>query len=316
MNQTDFEKHVYEAIKWIATEHKFFEDLSADLQLLRRDIALAQEKSEVRDIKRALGDFRYIGKAEKRFDDQEKYVENFLNKLREHELTVSGSVHDIQQLLERLHTEAANLIKDSSFFEGKIKELLLHLRDEIKNHEIEQAQAALIEVERLIEDAENWIAALSVDLKKAKRIVQEADVDKSANEYKDPNLENFRNPHTLESIKELMAVHNIYHLAVWEQKANSGVSGLFGNPNKKEGGAAIQVWFDPKREIMQIDYAQLVTNPAFSGPVYPIHYNSRKRFKYSSFRAFLTRFLEIIDDAVQRRSSENVSRRLEREGIV
>ena len=316
MNQKDFEKHVHEAIKWVATEHKFFDDLSVDLQLLKRDIALAQEKSEVRDIKRALGDFRYIGKAEKRFNNHEKHVEDFLNKLREHELTVSGSVHEIQQFLERLHTEAANLIKDSSFFEGKIKELLLHLRDEIKDHEIEQAQATLMEVERLIEDAEKWIAALPVDLKRAKRVVQEADVDKSADEYKDPNLEDFRNLHTLEQIKGLMATHNMYYLRIWQREENSGVSGLFGNPNKKEGGAAIQVWFDPKRKIMQIDYAQLVTNPAFSGPVFPRHYNPQRRFKYPSFKAYLTRFLEILDDAVQGKSYENVSKRLEREGIV
>src|SRR3989344_603904 len=291
MNQKDFEKHVEEAIKWVATEHKFFEDLSTDLQLLKRDIALAKEKSEVKDIKRALGDFRYIGKAERRFDNHEKHVEGFLNKLREHELTISGNVHEIQQLLERLHTEAANLIKDSSFFEGKIKELLLHLRDEIKDHEIEQAQATLMEVERLIEDAEKWIAALPVDLKRAKRVVQKADVDKSADEYQDPNFEDFRNPHTLEQIKGLMATHNFYHLSVWDITENSGVSGMFGYPNKKEGGAAINVWFDYKRKIMQIDYAQLINNPAFSGSVYPLHYNPQRRFKYSSFRAYLTRFL-------------------------
>ena len=316
MNVRDFESHVHKAIKWVATEHKFFEDLSTDLQLLKRDIALAKEESAVKDIKRALRDFRYIGKAERRFDNHEKHIEDFLNKLREHELTVSGSVHEIQQLLERLHTEAANLIKDSSFFEGKIRELLLHLRDEIKAHEIEQSQAALMEVERLIDDAERWIAALSIDLKKAKIIVREADVEKSAAEHNDPNLENFRNPHTLEKIKELMEAHHFYHLSVWEDGDNSGVSGKFGFPHKKEGGAAIHVWFDDKRKIMQIDYAPLMNNPAFSGQTSSMNYNPQRRFKYSSFKAYLTRFLEIIDDAVQGRSSENVLRRLEREGVV
>lgn len=306
MNERDFEKHVHGAIQWAATEYNFFNDLKNDLLLLKRDISLGKEKSEVKDIKHALKDFRYIGKAERRFDDHEKHVEEFLQKVREHELSVTGSAHNIQKLLDRLHTEAASLIKDSSLYEGKVRELLLHLRDEIKDHEIDQAQAILMQVEELIEDAEKWIAALPIDLKRAKRIVQKTNFDKSAEAYRDPNLEDFTNPHTLEKIKEIMAGHNMFNLRVMSGKNNPGISGQFGN------GANIHVWFGSVRKIMQIDYARLTGNPAFSGQKYPGLYNPRNRFIYLSFKAYLTRFLEIIDDAVQGRSTEKVFKRLDK----
>jgi len=328
VNQRDFEKAVETAVNWVAAEHKFFKDLQVDLQLLKKDIALAKEHNEVKDVKRALGDFRYIGKVERRFDNQEKNIEDFLKKLRDHELTASGSIHEIQQLLERLHTEAADLIKDSSLYDGKIRELLLHLKDEIKDHEIEQTQAVLMQIDELIGDAEKWIAAITVDLKTAKKIIQESNFDKSAEGYRDPNLEDFSNPHTLEKVKLLMEEHSMYGLHIWQHKHGSGVSGLYGHPDTKNGGARIEVYTLVHNGVldigsMNINCVKLVDHPQFDRYWHDIFRYGRytmtsvldDRIKFPTFKSYLTRFLEIIDDAVQGRSNQNVIERFRKEGL-
>ncbi|PIN88074.1 MAG: hypothetical protein COY22_01385 [Candidatus Tagabacteria bacterium CG_4_10_14_0_2_um_filter_40_13] len=293
MNQKDFEKHVHEAIKWVATEHKFFEDLSADLQLLKRDITLAKEKNEVKDIKHALGDFRYIGKAERRFDNHEKHVEDFLEKLRKHELTVTGSVHDIQQLFERLHTEAANLIKDSSLYNGKIRELLLHLKDTIEDHEIEQAHAVLVEVEQLIEDAEKWIAALPIDLKKAKQIVQETNFDKSADMYRDPNLEDFNNSHTLKKVKGFMEAYGLSNVKFQKEKERNMVSGYY---DSKENERRFTVTFmsEVSRKGLIWFYCQGSTSQKSINYNHAYQIGNRSRFDPPNFKAFLEKMLVLV----------------------
>jgi len=167
MNDSKFQKDVDSAIKWIATEHNYFLELISDLKSLKMGIDSAKEMSNVASIKSALRDIKYIGKSERRFNRYEHHVEVVLEKINS-KVIVSGSADEVERLLKRLKIEAADLIRSASLHDGRIKDYLVLLRDEIKDHEIEKAHATIKEIDQAIEDAEIWISALSVDLKKAK----------------------------------------------------------------------------------------------------------------------------------------------------
>ncbi len=166
MDESTFLKTIKKAVEWLATEHNYFTDIQKDLRQLKTDLENGKEKDQVKDIKKALGDFRYLGKSERRLNRYEEAVENVLEKLKQR---VAGA----EQLHDRLHNEASHLIRTSSFYEGKIRDHLLYLKEEIKDHEIEKAQAVLMELFQIIEDAEKWLAALSTDLASAKKLARE-----------------------------------------------------------------------------------------------------------------------------------------------
>ena len=191
------DKEAEQAIRWLASEHNFFVELKQDLTNLKQDLAQAKTKETVRDIKRAFQDFRYLASSEKRFNLHESHVEEALRALREQKLTISGSIGQIQDLLQRLHTEASNLIRNSSFYEGRIRELLNHLKQEITESNIEQAHAVLMELTQIIDHAQQWIGALSIDLQKAREILSSTLKDT------DPSYENFQNPQTRALVESL-----------------------------------------------------------------------------------------------------------------
>ncbi len=82
MDESTILKKVQKATEWIATEYKYFKDLQTDLQELKADLNTAKEKDKVRDIKNALADFRYLAKAERRFNRSEEEVEQVLAELK------------------------------------------------------------------------------------------------------------------------------------------------------------------------------------------------------------------------------------------
>src|SRR3989344_5534133 len=139
-------------------------------------------------------------------------------------------------------------------------------------------------------------------LKQAKVIVEKLGLDKVAE--LDPNLEDFNNPNTLKRIKEIMEAHHVRVSSI----SHRGVNAYFG-----KSGASLSMW--PKPGHITIQCIRLYECPAFnSGDItigYTIHSSDSK---YPSFRAWLTRFLEILDDAVQGRSTKDIEIRLEEEG--
>ena len=151
---TSLESVFQEAINWLASEHKYFGDLKRDIVQLKKDLEEAQTKAQVKDIKKCFCDFRYIGISEARFNQREQHIEQALRDLAEREMSITGSMKEIRELLQRVHAEAANLIRSSSLYEGKIYDYLVHLQKEVQDHEIEQAQALLMELSQLIESAE------------------------------------------------------------------------------------------------------------------------------------------------------------------
>lgn len=178
---TKLDSEFKKAIKWIATEYYFFEELKKDLRNLKDDLSRAKEKSEVKDIKKAFRDFRYLSRAELRFNKiYEKEIEKEAEKMLENcPFSFSGTVKEIKELLARIHLETSNLIRSASRYEGQIKTHLRYLKEEIKDHEIEKAQANLMETSQLVEETENWVRGLSGDVQKAEEKIKDLPEEKA-----------------------------------------------------------------------------------------------------------------------------------------
>src|SRR3989338_9662998 len=74
-------RSINKAIRQIVREYYFFQELEKDLKDLKQAIKEGKRKQEVKDIKLAFKDFKYIGRAERRFNNYEKLVEEFFKLL-------------------------------------------------------------------------------------------------------------------------------------------------------------------------------------------------------------------------------------------
>lgn len=176
------------AIKWLAAEHKYFRELREDLEELQEDIREAKgaatekekkvgEKEILRDIRHAFRDFRYIAKSERRFEQKDKQIQEILHKLKGIAGAESAASKTPSRRAEELLREseaAANyLVKVASYYEGAIRDRLLYIQHEAKEHELDKVLIALNELEEIIETSQRWIAALQVDLREARKLEEE-----------------------------------------------------------------------------------------------------------------------------------------------
>lgn len=297
----DVNKHIQEAIAWLASEHKYFGELKDDLAQLKKDLESAKEKEQVNDIKKAFRDFRYLARSEQRFQRHEQQVEEALTDLQKQKITVSGTIHEIQDFLQQLHTEAANLIRDSSFYEGRIRKLLTHLQADIQDHHLEQAQAVLMEITQVIDDAEKWIAAVSVDLNKAKKIVRESQ------EVPDPNWDDFDSPETQRQIQALLVQRGFKYISVHDSPDHSDIfiQAYFSEPKAL-------FWIRQSRKTKYVDIG-------FAAPVllgwdqsqFSLHFDvERERKRGQHFKRFLEKLLQIIEKCTEPHGPRDVSNRI------
>ena len=301
----DADKHIQEAVAWLASEHNFFIELKKDLTDLKGDLESAKTKEQVKDIKKAFRDFRYLARSEQRFQQHEKQVEEALADLQKQKISVSGTIHEIQDLLQRLQTEAASLISDSSFYEGKIRKLLTYLQVDIQDHHLEQAQAVLMEITDVMDDAEKWIAAVSTDLNNAKKIFRQSQ------EVPDPNWDDFENPETQRQIQALLAQRGFKYISVHynpEPHRDVIIQAYFWEPKTL-------FWIRQSRKTKVIDIG-------FPAPVllgwdqsqFSLHFDvERWRKKGETFRKFLEKLLEIIADGTKPHGRHDVSNRFTQE---
>ncbi len=298
----DVNKHIQEAIAWLASEHKYFGELKDDLTQLRNDLESARAKEQVKDIKKAFRDFRYLARSEQRFQRHEQQIEEALTDLRKQKITVSGTIQEIQDFLQQLHMEAANLIRDSSFYEGRIRKLLTYLQADIQDHHLEQAQAVLMEIMQVVDDADKWIAAVSVDLNKAKKIVRESQ------EVPDPNWEDFDSPETQRQIQALLVQRGFKYLSVHENQpphSDIVIQAYFCEPKAL-------FWIRQSRKTKYIDIG-------FPAPVllgwdqnqFSLHFDvERERKKDKHFKQFLEKLLQIIQKCTEPHGPRDVSNRI------
>jgi len=99
------------AIKWLASEHKYFEDFEGDLNELQKAITMHAQKRWffVKELKKALDNFYNVARSERKFN---RYLER-INDLKlgemyefdEEQITelFSGTAADIRQKMAEAH---------------------------------------------------------------------------------------------------------------------------------------------------------------------------------------------------------------------
>lgn len=156
-----------EALIRLANEHNYFIDLKIDLENLSRDIKLAKNSSFGADIKKALRDFGFIMKSEERFSTIEEHVEDAMAKMIAQE--EDGEAKKATKLYTDMESEADFLLRNSADHEGHIIKLLKRLKDCDPRQEY-YAKLLCLEIEQTVQEALEWIDALTSDLEKAEEM--------------------------------------------------------------------------------------------------------------------------------------------------
>src|SRR3989338_2100879 len=120
MDKKELQKVISKAVAWLATEHNYFLELKKDIFKLKTDIERAKSNADLKGLRFLLRDVRYIGKAERRFNRYEHNVESILSKAKD-KIKVYGTITEVEELIRRLHLEAADLVNSSSMYEGRLR---------------------------------------------------------------------------------------------------------------------------------------------------------------------------------------------------
>lgn len=173
MDESDFNNQLKKAVKWLAAEHYFFGELKRDIQELKISIQEIKIKDINKELKDAFHNLNYLAKSERRFNNLEQHIENALIEIKR-QIIVTGTILEIEDLIKRLHLEAAQLIRDASLYGGFINEQLKAIERELSLSKIniEKIKLLIEQLEDQISDAEKWISALSSDLDHAKQVVK------------------------------------------------------------------------------------------------------------------------------------------------
>ena len=306
---------IKKAIHQIAAEHLFFTELQDYLSLVKKQFEEAKRQTDQKQIKAGRGmvsltcrvifsKARLAGIAEKRFNRYEREIENLLEKIDKG--TFSATSDMAKKLRERLHVEAANLLKDASLYEGRIRSLILGIQNYIDS-DTAKLEVYLEELRKTVDDAEKWVAAVAVDLNEAESVVKR---------YEDPYWNNLSNYHTIHNIKALMESMGIEHLKISFAYGMITIEGFFGSRSYKPSSAlrlskvpvpiTISQNPDPnENSIIKIRFSKQfrlerpgVEIPLFDQRLYEYDYNLKNSKR--SFKKILKAVLQIIDNTIRK----------------
>lgn len=163
------QRKITQAVKWVAAEHDYLTTVSKDLRKLAADIDRAKKKDKLADIKKALRDYTYVGRCERRFTRKERAVEEILDELKLN-VESSGTLHEIERLSLHIRTAVHALMKNCSLREGYLRDKLLHIKALLERADrspgttnLPEIKALLKQTEDMISETQQWIAALSSD---------------------------------------------------------------------------------------------------------------------------------------------------------
>ena len=157
------DKHARNAIKWIAAEFKYTNDLHEFLEKVKNEGA----EEALRDVKKAFRALRYVGRAERRADRSETAVLEDLKALEE--ILPQNLKHVDEKLIEELDIGKKKLIELASIFTGKLRGELKDIREEEsvlehyeKKDNIPEAKLEAIkrELTQLVDEAEGEVEEL------------------------------------------------------------------------------------------------------------------------------------------------------------
>ena len=157
-----FEEDLEKAIKWAASEHNYFADLSRDLSLLKKQIFLAAEEQKVTGIRKVLRDINQLSRSERRLN---RYVHHARRLSKDIQDKIGANEkEDFAEVVKRIDIEAAHLLLDASRYDGRLVELLRHLEERIASHDLEQAQQIIQRMSTTIDDFRNFLTEFFFDI--------------------------------------------------------------------------------------------------------------------------------------------------------
>jgi len=163
----------HDAMKWLAAEYKYLNELKEDLDNIKKDISnIKQEKKDVKIAEKLL---TQIGRCERRATRYEKRLDEDLQQL------LKGLPSDLAEKcanVERnLRIAMDNILKNTSRYVGDLKDSINKLKLQVslleqykskpdKQQEINSTINELIEkLEEQVDYITRWVSSLSVDLK-------------------------------------------------------------------------------------------------------------------------------------------------------
>jgi hypothetical protein len=174
VNQKEIHKLCIRAISWLATEGKYLNDLKADLVQLEKGLRFArlQKNRALKDVKKALKDFKWVARSEMRFNNLKVYDHVMeMHQSATMELNLKGSLAELEDVLKRVRAESYQLIEALSGREGSLRKRLLELQDLINEKKSEEEVNRYVNgVLGEVRDLLGWINGLVVDIKHIEKI--------------------------------------------------------------------------------------------------------------------------------------------------
>lgn len=162
-----FKKKIQKAINWIAAENKYLKDVEDDLIELKRALSSAKHKEAHKDIKKALRDFWWVERSERRTDKLRREIEGYLKQL-EKAMAISQSASTLR---ERIHKEAEKVLIMTSVYENTLRGPLRKLENQINNEDpLMQIYATIDNILEQIKDVHNWLCALTIDYESVNKL--------------------------------------------------------------------------------------------------------------------------------------------------
>ncbi|HLC20289.1 MAG TPA: pentapeptide repeat-containing protein [Candidatus Nanoarchaeia archaeon] len=180
--RTKFDSVIEKAIKWIAVESKYMSDVKKDLEALQSELKAPSRRgwlsffsgsNGTKLVRKALKDFRMVGRCERREARLDKEIENMLEELKG-QVSATGSLHELEALKVKIETEARSILKETSFYEGGIKTKLENIKKEITTYgkageyELSCMMNELNELYKDIDRVLEWMNALTINLRQAR----------------------------------------------------------------------------------------------------------------------------------------------------
>src|SRR3989344_3643704 len=180
--RTKFDSVVEKAIKWIAVESKYMSDVKKDLEALQPGLnelnkapsrggwlSFFSGSNSTKLVRKALKDFRMVGRCERREARLDKEIVDILEELKG-QVSATASLHELEALKVKIETEARSILKETSFYEGGIKTKLENIQRLVAQHipEDDELRCALDELFKDINRVLDWMNGLTINLRQAR----------------------------------------------------------------------------------------------------------------------------------------------------
>ncbi len=165
--------HIQKALDYLLREYTHFQEFKKDLEQLAA-IIQAEKSKENKSFKKLFKDFKYIARAERRFNRFIIKVEDDFKQLLQQEKDTRSKA-ELVQLEKNLEIGGRHILAAASLHEGSIKHELTQIYQSYLIQTLvyrgqDDFSANLHKLEDAVSNALRWIGALTTDLEKARKL--------------------------------------------------------------------------------------------------------------------------------------------------